>query len=479
MKHFIRLLALSALFLGLNPAAFAQDSQTTKETQVTQESQATQATKESQATSDSLPIRENQENQEAPESQEAEAGPDGPEKPKVNHSYKPLVLELSEDGGKYLRFILWHQHWVQTNNLANGGAGLQLNHSIRRSRVMAYAQVSPRFLILTHFGLNNLTPNNITSLGNDGDGAQFFLHEAWAEYKLTNNDALYIGGGLHYWRGLTRFGSHGTSTYMTLDQPRPFVQWHSLAVTDQFNRHLGIYAKGQFKGFDYRVAVNNPGRNGLQEHYGDKDTGLSYSGFEHPDKNGNPTGNTILEGYFRYNFWDQESTVIPNTMGTYLGSKKVLAIGSGFFAHPDGMYNTSNGAHEDVFHYAVDAYLDMPLSQDDCLNAYASVMKFDYGKDFVSRWAGTGMAFYGQVGYKLPRSGFMPYMALQSASYDGLNEDIQAVDFGLNYFINGHHAKLTLEFHSVFNDRREGGGDPVTGAPNDLKLIRFQAQVAL
>ncbi|MCB9287342.1 MAG: porin [Lewinellaceae bacterium] len=440
MKHLYRLLALSAFFIGLKLAAVAQESQKPREAQVSQ---------------------------------------NGPEKKQEDDSYKPLVLKLSEDGSKYVRFLLWHQHWVQTNNLADEGASLQLTNSIRRSRVMAYAQVSPRFLILTHFGLNNLTPGNITAFGNDGDSPQFFLHEAWAEYKITNNEALYLGAGLHYWRGLTRFASHGTTTFMTFDQPRPFVHWHSSGVTDQFNRHLGIYAKGKFKKFDYRLAVNNPGRNGLQGNYGDKDTGLSYSGFEHPDRSGNPTGNTILEGYFRYNFWDEESIFIPNATGTYLGSKRVLAVGTGFFAHPDGMYNNSNGAHENVFHYAVDAYLDLPLSEGDCLNAYAAVMKFDYGKDFVSRWAGTGMAFYGQVGYKLPGSRFMPYAALQSASYEGLNEDIQAVDFGLNYFISGHNAKLTMEYHSVFNDAREGGGDPVTGAPNDVRVIRLQAQVFL
>ncbi|MCB9041452.1 MAG: hypothetical protein H6557_32940 [Lewinellaceae bacterium] len=44
----------------------------------------------------------------------------------------------------------------------------QFTTSIRRSRFLAFAQVSPRFLILTHFGLNNLTPDNLTSLGNNG-----------------------------------------------------------------------------------------------------------------------------------------------------------------------------------------------------------------------------------------------------------------------------------------------------------------------
>lgn len=452
MKHLIRLFAVSTFFLGLSLAAFAQEAQLSREAQKIQETQK-------------APV-----NPKAGENQE---------KSEVEHSYQPLVLKLSEDGKKYARFLVWHQHWLQTNNLADEGAALRLTNSIRRSRMMVYAQVSPRFLILTHFGLNNLTPTNITSLGNDGDAAQFFLLEAWVEYKITNNDALFLGGGLHYWRGLTRFASHGTSTFMTLDQPRPFIHWHSSAVTDQFNRHLGIYAKGQIKGFDYRLAMNNPGRNGLQQHYGDQDVGLAYNGFEYPDKNGNPTGNTLIEGYFRYNFWDKESTLIPNATGTYMGRKKVLAVGLGFFAHPNGMYNHTYGEHGNILHYAADAYLDMPLLQDDCLNAYAALMKFDYGRDFVSRWVGTGMVFYGQLGYKPPRSRFMPYVALQSAGYEGLNEDIQVLDFGLNYFLNGHNAKFTLEYHSVLNDARESGTDPATGAPLDLSIIRLQAQVAL
>jgi hypothetical protein len=82
----------------------------------------------------------------------------------------------------------------------------------------------------------------MTSLGSNGDAPQLFLHDALGEFKL--NDALYIGGGLHYWKGMTRLGNQSTLNMMTLDQARPFVQWHSLGNTDQFARHLGVYAKG-------------------------------------------------------------------------------------------------------------------------------------------------------------------------------------------------------------------------------------------
>jgi hypothetical protein len=402
----------------------------------------------------------------------------------IDHSYKPLSLNLDESGHKYIRFLVWHQHWTTTNNLAVDGANLQLTHMARRSRFLAFAQVSPRFLVLTHFGLNNLTPGNLTSLGNNGDGPQLFLHDAWTEYKVSNDNSLFIGGGLHYWKGLTRLSNQSTLNFMTMDNPRPFVHWHSLGVTDQFARHLGIYAKGVIGKFDYRIALNNPGRNnngnlpfGNGVDFGGRSE-LTYTGASSPDQNGNSTGNNIIEGYFRYNFLDSESTKLPYAVGSYLGTKKVFGLGAGFFAHPNGMYNAETSEHEDVTHFAVDAFLDMPITDGDCLNAYASFMSFNYGEDYVSRWAGTGTVLYGHVGYKLPNSRFMPYIAAQTGNYDGFEENSTSLDIGLNYFINGHSAKLTLEYHTISNDIREGGLD-ANGNIQDVRQIRMQAHIFL
>ncbi|MEO0338380.1 MAG: porin [Bacteroidota bacterium] len=388
-----------------------------------------------------------------------------------DHSYKPLMVKLSDDGKKYIRFIMWHQIWATTNNLAVDDSKLQLSTSIRRSRLLAFAQVSPRFLVLTHFGLNSLNANNLTSLGSNGDAPQLFLHGAWGEFKVT--DELYIGSGLHYWKGLTRLSNQSTLNFMTLDQSRPFVHWHSLGITDQFARHLGIYAKGQFGKLDYRLALNTPGRSplGAGKNYGTNDSGLTYTGLSTADEDGNPVGNSVTEGYFRYNFWDAESTKLPYAVGTYLGKKKVFALGAGFFSHADGMYNTATNNHENVFHFAVDAFLDLP-TKNGSFNAYASLINFDYGENYVSRWGGTGSVIYGQMGYFIKDVKLMPYFAFQRASYDGFDDNPSALDIGVNYFINGHNAKLTLEYHSISNDPREGGA-------NDVSQLRLQAHVFL
>lgn len=390
-------------------------------------------------------------------------------------TYQPLTLNLNEDGSHYLRFIMWHQVWMTTNNL-DTDTKLQVTPSIRRSRLLAYAQISPRFLILTHFGLNNFTPGNLTSLGNNGDAPQLFLHDAWGEVKIS--DELYIGAGLHYWKGLTRLANSSTLNFMTLDQMRPWAHWHSFGVSDQFARHFGVYAKGQIGGFDYRVAVNSPGRNPIGEgrDYGLADAALAYTGVNNLDINGDPTGNTIVEGYFRYNFWDQESNKLPYEVGSYLGKKKVFSIGTGFFMHPNGMFNTATGEHVNVSHFAVDAFMEYPYANGNMLHAYAAFMSMDYGENYVSRWAGTGTTVYGQLGYLLKAFHFMPYVAYQNGNYDGFTEPISTLDIGANYFIRGHNCKVTLEYHRINGDIREAA---ISTQGDALTQLRLQLHVFL
>lgn len=388
----------------------------------------------------------------------------------IDHSYKPLKLNLNEDGSKYIRFIMWHQIWATTNNLsADNDPRTQLNVAMRRSRFLAFAQVSPRFMILTHWGLNSLSAANMTSLGSNGDSPQLFLHDAWGEFKVSNG--LHIGAGLHYWKGMTRLSNQSTLNMMTLDQARPFVHWHSLGVTDQFARHMGVYAKGQIGKFDYRIAFNNPIRNNLNAgaSYGVNATDVAYVGASTADADGKPKGNMVIEGYARYQFWDKESTKLPYAVGTYLGKKKVLGIGAGFFMHPNGMYNAADAEHANVSHVAVDAFMDLPTATG-ALTAYASFMNFNYGENYVARWAGTGTNLYFHAGYFIKSAKLMPYISYQTGNYEGLEDQPSSLNIGVNRFILGHNAKLTLEYHSIKNQ--------ISGA-GDASQIRLQAHIFL
>jgi len=401
--------------------------------------------------------------------------------PEEDHSYKPLTLKLNDSGSKYLRFIMWHQLWVTSNNLSDDNSNLSFSSSIRRSRFLAFSQISSRFMILTHFGLNSLNAGNLTSLGSNGNSPQLFLHGAWGELKL--NDNLYMGAGLHYWKGMTRLANQSTLNFMTLDQSRPFNAWHSLGITDQFARHLGIYLKGAKGKFEYRFAWNTAGRSPLG---GGKDysdvfsaagtpaSTLTYTGASTLDSDGGAKGNSLYEGYVKYNFFDNESTKLPYYVGTYLGKKKVLAVGAGFFMHPNGMYNTATNSHESVSHFAVDAFLDMPTSGG-AINAYAAFQSFNYGDNYISRWGGTGSALYAQLGYYMSSAKIMPYVGISSSNYQAADDPIGALNLGVNYFINGHNCKVTAEYHQITKDYREGA---ISLAGNDaFSQLRIQLHV--
>jgi hypothetical protein len=162
-------------------------------------------------------------------------------------------------------------------------------------------------------------------------------------------------------------------------------------------------------------------------------------------------------------------------VGTYFGNKTIFGIGAGFFSHANGMYDGVEQRHENVFHWAVDAFYDAPLGKG-AINAYASYINFDYGENYMSRWGGTGHNLYGQLGYLFPKLSIMPYVAAQSGNYEALDENINAFDVGVNYYINGHNAKITLEYHSITNDYREAGTLATGG---DLQQIRLQTHIFL
>src|SRR5690606_25423969 len=74
-------------------------------------------------------------------------------------------------------------------------------------------------------------------------------------------------------------------------------------------------------------------------------------------------GKYAYAGYFEYQFFDSESNFLPFKVGTYLGTKKVLNIGTGFFLHPNGIVHNNTGTLEarNVSHIGVDAFYDAPL----------------------------------------------------------------------------------------------------------------------
>ena len=64
-------------------------------------------------------------------------------------------VKFNDDGSKYLRIISWAQFQVvYTNDVPEDVNNFGFN--VRRARVLMFSQITDKFLILTHFGLNSL-----------------------------------------------------------------------------------------------------------------------------------------------------------------------------------------------------------------------------------------------------------------------------------------------------------------------------------
>jgi hypothetical protein len=368
-----------------------------------------------------------------------------------------LKVDLNEGGSKYVRFITWHQFWL-TSNSFNSGDDLELSMRLRRSRFLAFAQISDRFLILTHFGLNNLTPSGLDPTGQSSQ-AQLFMHDAWAEFKI--NDYLYMGGGLHYWNGISRANNQSTLNMLPLDNPR--FAWTTIGTSDQFARHLGFYAKGKVGKLDYRFAWNSPMVNSIDLNSG---LGLKEDTATYVGRNvfGNDASN-VFAGYVNYQFWDQESNKLPYFVGTYFGKKKVFNLGAGFYSHPNGsvVLEGTDGVGQNVLLWSVDAFMELPFGDDMAFTGYASYQSNDFGENFQlydknmadlrSQAVFSGDVIYFQGGVLLPKvTGnlrWQPYVTFTQKNIDIFDDSAMDYGIGINSLITGHHAKITLEYRNT------------------------------
>lgn len=362
-------------------------------------------------------------------------------------------VKFNEDGSKYLRIISWAQ--VQANsNLeesfdANGNENSSLSFNLRRARVLMFAQINKKFLILTHFGLNSLNRATLSPVGK-GEGSQLFLHGAWAQYSLSADHT--VGGGLHYFNGISRLNNQSTLNMMTLDNHRQ--AWATIGLSDQFARHLGIFAKGKFDRLQYRVAINDASTTTLDSQTVVAGGAAVYNGI---NELGTKEASKTFAGYFDYHFLDQESNFLPYKVGSYLGGKEVFNVGAGFFLHPNGAVIDSgtvtdpNIVGENVSIFAIDAFYDKPLGEDgSAITAYVIFQSSDYGKDYVFSAYGTGTMVYGHVGYVFKgdkkKTRYQPYVSYGTHSYDATSENRSTFGLGVNAYMSGHNSKLTLEY---------------------------------
>lgn len=379
-------------------------------------------------------------------------------------------ISLNEDGSNYFKFTLVSQVWLRHTDLNPGSTinGFSKNSyndiGIRRARIQAFGQVADRVFIYSQFGMNNF---NFLSERKTG----FFIHDIMGEYEVVRKH-LSIGTGLTAWNGLSRYAAPSVGTILGVDAP--LYQQNTNDVTDQFLRKLSVYAKGKLGKFDYRLVLSSP--MAVQRSTG-------YSPVLTPNSTFSAMPSKLQShGYFQYQFLDQEANTTAYNTGTYLGAKRVFNIGAGFQYQPDAMWHTTTGSdtvQTSMKNFAVDLYYDAPVNQQKgtAVSVYAAYTHSDFGPGYTRNLGpmnpangninpailngagsnfpmfGTGNIGYAQAGYKfknnlIGQTSLMPYISLQYAKYDRLQQNMAFWDGGINWLLRGHTSKITLAYRN-------------------------------
>jgi len=429
-----------------------------------------------------------------------------------------LKFNLKEDGSKYLRVLAWNQIWFRSSDMNPGTVinGEEASSSTdignRRLRILLHAQLSPRYMIVTHFGINNQTFTNGGAAGTTGTGGYgqgkkpgLFFHDAWNEYAVVVPEAgkkfsLSLGGGLHYYMGLSRMTMSSTLNYLAIDAP--IFNWPLIENSDQFARQGGLFAKGKYGKFEYRVSYNKPFATNLAPiDVPTSDLAVAV------DNSGNTKWSKA--GYFEYQFLDIESNLLPYKVGSYLGTKKVFNIGAGFYNAPDATRTSVAGNIDkhDITLLSADVFVDMPIGKPEkkmAITAYSVFYNYDFGpnylrnlgimnvgtaapaEDFTGQRAlagpgnmqptmGTGNIWYTQAGFLLPTAQekpkvrIQPYGAYTYKNFEALDKSSSQFDIGANFFLDGHHAKITTQYSTR----------PVYLTPGEVDTLKGEFTVQL
>ena len=422
-----------------------------------------------------------------------------------------LKINFNEDGSNYARIAYVGQMWV-TDNQNNPGSlvnGVATPNSyqvaLRRARLTLSSQVTDKVFIFGQIG-----SDGISSLPG-GRSLPLQYLDFTVEYKLAGK-WLSLGGGLSGWDGLARYSNPAVPSILGLDMP--LYQQATVNITDNTVRMPGIFAKGKLGKLDYRVAADIP--------YPTTTTTAWTNTLTVASTTVNPLFNAStfatnkvqpqFQGYFMYQFLDQESNLTPGTVGSYLGQKRVFNIGAGFRYQQNALWQAGyqQGANTAgtqtltlkdttrtaMFLWSVDLFYDAPINKEkgSAITIYAAYSNFNFGKNYVRNnnplnptgtavanpiagvgtntvtggfnpnmasfsgagnqfpMIGSGSIYYAQAGYLMPKfkngTQFQPYGQCMYANYQALKDAVVLLDFGVNYIIKGHNSKLSLDYQS-------------------------------
>lgn len=413
-----------------------------------------------------------------------------------------LKFYLSKDSVSYIKATGLAQLWLRytDNNPGSTVYGKEIKETydvgVRRMRYQVLAQLNKRVFFYSQIGINSV--NNLSARK-----TPIFFHDVTAEYTVAKK-YLTIGLGLNGWNGVSRYTSSGVGNILCLDLP--IIQEPTNDVIDQFVRKNGIYAKGKVSAFDYRISVSNPypiQQNSSTATLPINDTNISYFSTNPPKLH--------YQGYFMWQFLEEESNQLPYMTGSYLGKKRVLNIGSGFSYQENAMWNRNNlgdTVSTALQQIGVDVFFDYYLNKEkeNAITIYASYINNDFGPNYIRTAGimntanganskvsfsgygnsiplyGTGQVVYSQFAYLFRKDllksegTLQPYVSCIVGNYKRLDDPMIVYDLGLNWIQAGQNSKVSLDYQSrpIFHTNANGLIKETKSARRGSIILQYQ-----
>jgi Phosphate-selective porin O and P len=296
--------------------------------------------------------------------------------------------------------------------------GYAQNLFLRRVRLLVGGQVARNvtFFIETDNPNFGKAPKSLAT--------GFLIQDALAEVKFS--DPLTISAGLMF-VPFCRNCIQSAATLLSLDYST-FSFVATPATQSSVGRDIGFQAKGYFNGnrIEYRVGAFQ----------GSRAAG--------PPPAGAAPGRNPLRavGRLQINLLDAETPGIFYT-GTYLGTRRVFAIGGGF--------DTQAGPGDNYQAFAVDAFLDYPLT--DSLSVTAQVDYFDYDGGQTLPTLAKQTAIFAEAGLYIESMRLMPFVKYETRDFDlAATADEVRYQVGLTYYRFGHNVNLKAAYSRLDPD---------------------------
>lgn len=334
-----------------------------------------------------------------------------------------VAFEIDDQTNVEIGF--WTQLWYQFVEDGSPNNDSQHDFMARRAYFNLQGQVTPYFGFFTHIAADRIGQQGLDN-PSLGLGSGIAFRDLWLTLNL--DEAFKIQAGRMYVPLTRSFGTTSTKTLLTTDLP--FLQGGvrgNIFYASKVGRDDGVTLWGNpFGGFvQYRLMISEGVENG-----------------------GNPEDSLRFVGRVAVNLLERETGWF--NQGTYLGMKKVLAVGFGYDTQNDLTLNGIAGLSNRV--WTADVFLDHPLGGGALTleAAYIGIENSTQTHNFSELSAGDdGHNWYVQAGFVVPGNigpgQVQPYARYETIDVNGKSAT-HFISIGSNYYFKGHNAKISLDY---------------------------------